>query len=88
MLDLLGYNGKREDLISLQDKLRSMTGEEFEEFVGTLFQEQGYRVEFTGATGDHGVDLMLRNGNALTAVQCKRREGSVGEPTVRGFTGL
>ena len=86
-LDLLGYDGKRTDVISLQDKLRSMTGVEFEEFVGMLFQKQNYRVEFTKATGNHGIDLLLRKNNSLTAVQCKQWEGSVGEPIVRDFYG-
>lgn len=86
-LDLLGYEGERTCVISLQDKLRSMTGVEFEEFVALLFQRQDYRVEYTKTTGDHGVDLLLRKNNKLTAAQCKRWEGTVGEPIVRDFYG-
>ncbi len=87
ILDLLGYEGKRATTVTLAGKLRSMTGIEFEEFAALVFKKQGYRVEFTGGTGDHGVDLLLRKNNKQTVVQCKRWEGSVGEPIVRDFYG-
>jgi restriction system protein len=58
-----------------------------EEFVARLFQDQGYRVEFTQVTGDHGIDLFIWKDSNKTAVQCKRWDGSVGEPVVRDFYG-
>ncbi len=86
-LGLLGYGGKRTSFVSLAEKINSMTGVEFEEFVAEVFQKQGYRVEFTEITGDHGIDLLLRKNKEQTVVQCKRWEGSVGEPIVRDFFG-
>lgn len=86
-LDFMGY--KRDDFTSVEiaDKLRSMSGVEFEEYVGSIFKALGFAIEFTPVSGDHGIDLILRRGNQRVVVQCKRWEGSVGEPVVREFLG-
>jgi Holliday junction resolvasome RuvABC ATP-dependent DNA helicase subunit len=72
---------------SWEDRLQSMTGTEFEEYVAGLFRNVGYDVEITQASGDHGIDLLLRKGNTLEVVQCKRWGALVGEPVVRDFYG-
>jgi restriction system protein len=87
ILQWMGY--KRDDLTSvgIACKIRSLSGSEFEEYVGSIFEALGFAVEFTPETGDHGIDLILHRGNQKAVVQCKRWEGSVGEPVVRDFLG-
>ncbi len=67
--------------------MQRMEPTEFEEFVATLFRGMGYRVESTRASGDEGVDLRLRRGRHTAVVQCKRYQGSVGQPVVRDLYG-
>ena len=44
-------------------EIDQMTGRQFEEYVGTLFQHQGYKVSYTPTTGDFGaVVLILHKG--------------------------
>ncbi|MGE0825518.1 MAG: restriction endonuclease [Candidatus Binatia bacterium] len=73
--------------MSLANKLVQMTGVEFEEFVAAMFRKEGYVVELTPGSGDHGIDLMLRKDNQLSVVQCKRWTAPIGEPVVRDFFG-
>lgn len=68
-------------------KLQRMDPIEFERYVGSLFRRMGYRVEDTQASADEGVDLVLRRGRRLAVVQCKRYQGSVGQPVVRDLYG-
>ena len=49
-----------------------MTGREFEEYLGNLFNNEGYRVTFTPATGDYGADLILKKDKEVIVVQAKR----------------
>lgn len=73
--------------VDLALRLSDMSGVEFEEYVGELFEGMGYNVEHTKATGDRGIDLVMRKGNEHIAVQCKRWSSPVGEPVVRDFFG-
>ncbi len=72
-------------------EMQKMTPAEFEHFVGSLFQKQGYNVRVTGKTGDNGIDIeLISNSNGeqkRSVVQCKRYKGSVGESIVREFYG-
>ena len=52
-----------------------------------FFREMGYSVELTETVGDHGIDLLMKKGEELIAVQCKRWTAPVGEPVVRDFYG-
>lgn len=52
--------------------LDSMTGEEFEVFLGALFGAAGFEVEQTGGAGDLGCDLLVEGSNVKFAVQAKR----------------
>jgi len=54
------------------DKSDSMSGQEFEHFMADLLRAAGYRVDVVGRTGDQGVDLLLKEGRKLIAVQCKK----------------
>ncbi len=87
ILSWFGYVPGRTNSLTLADKLCSMTGSEFEEFVAQVFRSQGYFVEFTRASGDHGIDLVMHKQGKRAVVQCKRWDSSVGEPVIRDFYG-
>jgi hypothetical protein len=61
----------------------AMSGAEFEAYVGVVLAHNGYQVAFTKATGDFGVDLIVRRGTDVIAVQCKRRIKPVGASAVQ-----
>jgi Holliday junction resolvasome RuvABC ATP-dependent DNA helicase subunit len=86
ILDWMGYN-RGITSVDIATVVRSLSGTDFEQYVASVFKNSGYSVEYTPATGDHGIDLMLRKDNENAVVQCKRWEGSVGEPVVREFLG-
>jgi hypothetical protein len=75
---------------SVED-IYAMTPAQFEQFVGFLFQQQGYETHVVGQTGDEGIDIELvrrgQHGPARVVAQCKRYRGSVGQPIVREFFG-
>ena len=83
----LGYLDRPPSPVDLVSKLQAFNGLEFEEFVATVFRSDGYFVEMTQITGDHGIDLLMRKDNQLFAVQCKRWDAPVGESVVRDFFG-
>ncbi|MEZ4634382.1 MAG: restriction endonuclease [Caldilineaceae bacterium] len=60
----------------------------FERFVGQHFAKMGYKVENTRASGDEGIDLIIRSGRRMAVVQCKRYGGTVGQPVVRDLYGV
>jgi restriction system protein len=60
-----------------------MSGIEFEEFVAAQLRTVGWGVAHTASTGDYGVDLVARKGNARMAVQCKRQAKAVGVAAVQ-----
>lgn len=61
----------------------------FEVLVGRLFEQEGYTVTVTKASGDNGIDLWLRKaGKPPIPVQCKRyRADKVGSPDLQAFSG-
>ena len=71
----------------IDEGLESLTPDEFEHFCLVLFANMGYSVDHTGGRGDHGVDLRLRQGTDLALAQCKRYQGTVGEPVLRDLYG-
>ena len=75
------------DRINRLSQVQSMDPIEFEQYVGYLYQKEGYRVALTVTSGDEGVDLFLRRGLSTAVVQCKRYSGTVGQPTVRDLYG-
>jgi restriction system protein len=71
-----------EDLLNLSPKA-------FEEMVVEFYIALGHRAKRTGATGDHGVDVVVHTSEGEKwVVQCKRWRGTVGEPIVRDFLGV
>lgn len=87
LLDLLGYSRSEDLNATLADRLRLMSGVEFEQFVAGMFDRFGWSTELTATSGDHGIDILLRKGGQSGAVQCKRWTDAVGEPVVREFLG-
>ena len=55
-----------------------MSGVEFEQYVEQLLKFQGYKVHFTAASGDYGVDIVAKRAGEKTAVQVKRYNKPVG----------
>jgi len=72
---------------SIED-MQLLSPSEFEKLVARTYRDQGNRVEEVGATGDHGIDLVVHTRKGETVlVQCKKYKGKVGEPVVRDFYG-
>jgi len=68
--------------------LKQMSWKEFEHFVGTFFEKQGYSVEVTGGLRDGGIDLIVRKNGRAAYVQCKKyRENQVTLSMMRDFYG-
>jgi restriction system protein len=70
------------------EELKSLSPSDFEKLVAETYRAQGHKVEIVGATGDHGVDLVVKTRKGETwIVQCKKYRGKVGEPVIRDFYG-
>jgi HJR/Mrr/RecB family endonuclease len=63
-------------------KSGSMSGREFERFMAELLRAAGYKVDVVGGAGDQGVDLLVKKGRKLIAVQCKKYGRPVGNAAV------
>lgn len=88
ILDHLGYGKMYPQTLTIADKFNQMSGIEFEKWVADYFRKQNFEVKETNITGDHGIDIFLYENSILkAAVQCKRWDSSIGEPTVREFYG-
>jgi Restriction endonuclease len=74
-------NSRRYQLI--QSDWRSLRGIPFEDFVASIFEELGYAIEKTKASGDQGVDLIARGKGRTIAVQTKGYSGSVGNKAIQ-----
>ena len=64
-------------------KIDDLSGVEFEELVGKFFENEGYSVEYTPASGDQGADLILEDGVETIVVQLKRYSGNVGNSAIQ-----
>lgn len=64
-------------------EIDQMTGRQFEEYIGTLFKHQDYKVSYTSTTGDFGADLILTKGKETIVVQAKRYKKAVGVKAVQ-----
>ena len=53
-------------------RLRSMTPNEFEEFVAEMFSAMGYKTHVVGGPGDGGVDIEMEKDGRQYLVQCKK----------------
>lgn len=71
------------------ESLNRLSGREFEELIGRLFERMGYAVDLVGGTGDHGIDLIASNESERVVVQCKRYSvlTSISNNELRNFIG-
>ena len=60
-----------------------LNGLEFEAAVSFLYENKGYKVQMTKASGDFGVDLIAEKGQERIAIQAKRYSGTVGVKAVQ-----
>lgn len=65
------------------NKIDSLNGFEFENFLSILFQEMGYQVQSTKLSGDQGADLIISKYNEKIAVQAKRYKNKVSNSAVQ-----
>ncbi len=69
--------------------LDSMDGISFEKFLEALFARLGYESEATQASGDYGVDVLVRKKGRRIAIQAKHYSSSVGiEAVQQVFAGV
>lgn len=64
-------------------QLDFLTGTEFENYLKSLFENMGYSVEQTKATGDYGVDLIISKKGKQTIIQAKCYNHTVGVKAVQ-----
>jgi restriction system protein len=79
---------KASSIDSIQGLLE-LSPRDFEDMVVEVYCAFGHKAKRTGATGDHGIDVVVqtKKGEKLV-IQCKRWRGNVGEPVVRDFYGV
>ena len=53
------------------ERIDQYSGIEFERFMGSLFESDGYQVEYTQASNDKGIDIIIRRKGISIGVQCK-----------------
>lgn len=91
---LSAFNAWRKgQLLKSQKSLSSLLNlswREFEEVIGEIYREHGYRVtENAGPGADGGVDLVARKEGETVLIQCKHwKSRKVGVATVREMFGL
>ena len=64
-----------------------MDGLDFEKLIGAIYEDLGYKVEVTKASGDFGADVLTLKNGEITAIQCKRYSNLVGITAVQEVTG-
>ena len=67
---------------------QNLSGYEFEKEVANLYKKLGYSTYVTKATGDGGVDIVLKKDDKVIAVQCKHHSSKVGPNDVRALIGV
>lgn len=74
---------RRDGSSGLPARFERMGGAEFENEISLLLGALGYSVQRVRASGDKGVDLILKKGNRKVAVQLKRWTAPVGHRAVQ-----
>jgi restriction system protein len=61
----------------------------YEEIVGSVFSDFGFRIRVTSFSGDEGIDVFVFDGpdNGVAAIQVKRQRGAVSAEQIRAFVG-
>jgi hypothetical protein len=75
--------------ISLDREIAQLSDFEFEAFVATLFESEGWETSLTPRGADEGIDIEMRKtlDGETAIVQCKKWSGNVGQPVVRDLYG-
>jgi restriction system protein len=75
--------------LSILERIRRLSWQDFEDFIAEIYQEEGYLVEKTGGSRpDGGYDLVLLREKTSVLVQCKHwLVYQVGVPKVRELAG-
>ena len=69
--------------------ISTMNGVEYEVFCGDILEREGWKVQRTPATGDHGVDLIAEKPGRRVAIQCKKYSTPVGNKAVQeAYSGM
>ncbi|WP_236981061.1 restriction endonuclease [Membranihabitans maritimus] len=74
---------------AIKIRFQGISPYDFEDFVGQLFKDNGYKVKSTNYSGDFGADLILEKEGSITVVQIKRyhEENKVGVQDVNQVLG-
>lgn len=80
---LMDYQAKKRVRALQMSHIDRMSGVEFEEYCAKLIEFQGYKIDFTAATGDYGVDIVARRDGHRWSIQNKRYERDQGQDPVR-----
>jgi HJR/Mrr/RecB family endonuclease len=74
---------------AFRESVDDMSGVEFENFMANVFDQKGYPIQTTPASGDQGVDLLVTMDERLVAIQLKRYVAPVGNAAVQqAFAGM
>jgi hypothetical protein len=65
------------------ERLRTLSGLDFEKHVGELYKRLGYDVELTRAGGDQGIDVIATSPQQRIGIQCKQWRDVVGNGGVQ-----
>jgi hypothetical protein len=65
------------------DRIDTMSGLEFEQYLERLFSRLGYQVERTQYSGDFGADLIVARKDERCVIQAKRMSSSVGVAAIQ-----
>lgn len=63
--------------------IATMSGRDFERYVGAILQSRGHFVQYTKTVGDYGVDIIAKKESIATAVQVKRYSHVLGQAAIR-----
>lgn len=66
---------------------KSLSGVAFERELARVFRLAGYEASLTNASGDEGIDIILKRKGTTGIVQCKAHRGPVGPHVVRELLG-
>lgn len=73
--------------LATMSEVDSMSGNDFEKFLGELFTTRGFKAEYTPTTGDQGADLILEKFGERVAVQAKCYTGLVSNSSIQEVIG-
>jgi len=74
---------------AIKNRFSDFTPYDFEDFIGQLFKDNGYKVEGTNYSGDYGADVIVTKHRTKTAIQVKRyaENNKVGVPEINQIFG-